>query len=517
MAAMAQTALFALPEPPPAPPAGPAPKRRTVLSYGLGADSTAILLKFLADPTAYGLEADLSDLVVVHAVTGDEWSDSLSYVDRLVLPLLAARRVRTVQIARGGRRDADGVLILDDTRAPSRIWAAGPWRLSDELRAAGTVPQMASGCRTCSIRFKGWALDAWAAFEFGAAPFRRVIGYHAGERGRAEKDTAIQEQINAEAGRTVCEPFYPLIETDGMDRAAVEAFVHARLGERIRKSYCAQCPFSGVCASRDRHEERLRDHPETASAVLMLEYTSQALNERVALYGERSLYQQLAEDMPANDAVLTRFERDLGRAPFAVYEVRRLYLPGRTKDCRTWHGKRCSSPRWWCSRKRTAKCRREHRAGVDLPSGWLDTAPWCEGSGDVCRGDQAKGQAWRSVRVVFEGTRMEADLALLRAGRGEEVRLRSGRSSHIQRAHYLDAGDGYPSADGYLVAAPAGVESKQRSGFEAKWTQVTGLVGTRWTPVRPLVKAQAQRRLNGYVPVRYLDAAQHASDVYLAA
>ncbi|MFE2157037.1 hypothetical protein ACFW9M_04395 [Streptomyces lydicus] len=62
-----------------------------------------------------------------------------------MLPLLAARSLRPVQIARGRRRDADGVFILDDTRAPRRIWAAGPWRLSDELRAAGTVPQMASG------------------------------------------------------------------------------------------------------------------------------------------------------------------------------------------------------------------------------------------------------------------------------------------------------------------------------------------------------------------------------------
>lgn len=47
------------------------PKRATVLSYGLGADSTAILLMYLADPVAHGLEPDLSDLIVVHAVTGD--------------------------------------------------------------------------------------------------------------------------------------------------------------------------------------------------------------------------------------------------------------------------------------------------------------------------------------------------------------------------------------------------------------------------------------------------------------
>ncbi|MBO8203146.1 hypothetical protein [Streptomyces smyrnaeus] len=40
----------------------------SVLSYGLDADSTAILLAFLATPARYGLARDLSDLIVVHAV-----------------------------------------------------------------------------------------------------------------------------------------------------------------------------------------------------------------------------------------------------------------------------------------------------------------------------------------------------------------------------------------------------------------------------------------------------------------
>ncbi|WP_406153028.1 hypothetical protein OG217_05070 [Streptomyces sp. NBC_01023] len=60
MVATAQTALFALPDLPPSVPAGPPGKRRTVLAYGLGADSTAIILKSLADLAAYGLEPELS-------------------------------------------------------------------------------------------------------------------------------------------------------------------------------------------------------------------------------------------------------------------------------------------------------------------------------------------------------------------------------------------------------------------------------------------------------------------------
>lgn len=135
----------------PAPSRGSGPrsarKRRTVLTWGLGADSTANILRFINDPVGNGLEPDLSDLVIVHAVTGDEFSDSLSYADRLVLPLLRAWRIRLVQVCRGGPRDADGVLVLDDSRAPRRIHAvvdqggapvdAEPQCLGDDERCRG--------------------------------------------------------------------------------------------------------------------------------------------------------------------------------------------------------------------------------------------------------------------------------------------------------------------------------------------------------------------------------------------
>ncbi|MER6126562.1 hypothetical protein ABT173_28885 [Streptomyces sp. NPDC001795] len=475
-------------------------KPMTMLSYGLGADSTAILLMFLEDPVRYGLEADLSDLVVVHAVTGNEWPDSLSYVDRLVLPLLAERRVRVVQIARMGRHDADGVLVLDDSRSPRRIHQAGPWRLSDWLITGGTVPQMASGRRTCSIKFKGWCLDHWAAAEFGQSVFRRVIGYHAGERSRMEKDSAIQDRLNEKAGRVICVPYYPLVDA-GMDRAAVEAFVRDRLGEPIKKSYCTFCPFSGVCASRDRHEERLREHPELAADALVMEYASMALNEPMSLYGTRSLYQQLTEDA-RNDEVLTAFETRLDALPFSLYEVRRVYLPGRTKDCRTHHGDRCARPRWWCRTKRTTACRRRHPAYAIGDDGErTELPPQCAGGDPGCRGEQAKGQAWRSVRTVWEGSRWDAELMLLLRAREAGVRLRAGESSHIKRVHYLEPGEGYPTAAAYVVAAPSGADDKHRDSFERRWTEVTGLIGTRWSPIRPLSRFRRPGRGAKVIPI----------------
>ncbi|MER7952017.1 hypothetical protein ABTY59_31965 [Streptomyces sp. NPDC096079] len=489
---MSSSALFDVPVSPPAVPAAFGPSGVTVLSYGLGADSTAILGQFLAEPERYGLRADLSDLVVVHAVTGDEWPDSLDYVERLVLPLLRAARVRLVQIARGGPEDADGVVILDDSRSPRRIYAQGPWRLSDELRAAGTVPQMANGQRTCSIKFKGWCLDAWAAAEFGGRWFRRVIGYHAGELGRAEKDSRIQDGLNAAAGRTICQPHYPLIHA-AMDRAAVEAYVLERFGEPIRKSYCAMCPFSGVCASRGAHEERLRAHPRIAADVLRMEYVSQALNERVALYGTTSLRGRLTED-GQNAAVMDAFARSLAAAPHAVYEVRRIYHAARTADCRKWHGSSCRAPQWWCRQPRTEHCVQKHPTHSD-------GHPWCWGRRG-CRGEAQKGQAWRSVRTVFEGDRAGAEAYVWAMAAEHGMRLERGEHSGVERAHYLTEGDTFPTASAYLVAAPAGVHDKQRPKFEERFTLMTGRDGTVGVPVRELPETKPRRRTGGAPPIR---------------
>ncbi|NML55091.1 hypothetical protein HHL19_35820 [Streptomyces sp. R302] len=488
---MSLPALFDVPASSPAVPVASGPSGVTVLSYGLGADSTAILLRFLAHPERYGLRPDLSDLVVVHAVTGDEWPDSLDYVERLVLPRLRAARVRLVQIARGGQEDADGVVILDDSRAPRRVFAHGPWRLSDELRSAGTVPQMANGNRTCSIRAKGFCLDAWAAAEFGTAWFRRTIGYHAGEIGRAEKDSRIQDGLNAAAGRTLCEPYYPLIH-EGMDRAAVEAYVLEELGEPIRKSYCAMCCFSGVCASRDAHEDRLRRHPRIAADVLRLEYVSQALNEKVALYGTTSLRSRLTED-GRNAAVVEEFARSLARAPHAVYEVRRIYFAARTADCRTWHGQDCRAPRWWCRQPRTEHCARAHPVA--------ELGPWCAGA-EACRGEARKGQAWRSVRTVHEGDRAGTEAYVWAMAAEHGMRFEAGEHSGIERAHYLTEGDGYPTASAYLVAAPAGVHDKQRPRFEERFTALTGRDGTVGMPVRELPEPRPRRATAGRPLVR---------------
>lgn len=97
-----------------------------VLSYGLGEDSTAILLRWIEDPTSR--DFDLSDLVVITAMTGNEWESTRTAVETHVLPRLAAAGIRYIQVGRARRhvtKAGDGVVVLDDSRAPTQLHIDG--------------------------------------------------------------------------------------------------------------------------------------------------------------------------------------------------------------------------------------------------------------------------------------------------------------------------------------------------------------------------------------------------------
>src|SRR5215210_2947204 len=104
----------------------------------MGVDSTALLLRWLHEPDSRDFA--LADLVVLTAMTGDEFQDTERLVAAHILHRLRAARVRFVQIARTGAVEADGVTVLDDSREPHELHMRGPFRLSDELLSVGTVP-----------------------------------------------------------------------------------------------------------------------------------------------------------------------------------------------------------------------------------------------------------------------------------------------------------------------------------------------------------------------------------------
>src|ERR1017187_10249458 len=100
----------------------------------MGVESTAILMRWLKEPACR--PCSLDRLIVLTAMTGDEYADTVTNVEECILPILRQYGVRFVQVARHGHLEADGITILSDTDQPNRLYAEGDYKLSDELRAA---------------------------------------------------------------------------------------------------------------------------------------------------------------------------------------------------------------------------------------------------------------------------------------------------------------------------------------------------------------------------------------------
>ncbi|MEU6355945.1 hypothetical protein ABZ896_42655 [Streptomyces sp. NPDC047072] len=440
------------------PPATAHAKPTTVLSYGLGADSTLVLIEMLRDPTGYGLEPDLSDLIVITATVGSEWADTVRLVEDHIFPLLRRHRVRYIQVARCGPYEADGWEVLADSREPRRFVPRGRWTLMDELSLNGTVVQ-ASGGNSCSLKYKGWPLDQWGLAAFPGRPFRKIVGYHAGEHKRARSYDGCQHEDNLKARRTICTVEYPLIGR-AWDRDIVEARLFTEFGFVWPKSYCTFCVYSGSCAALPVHLARLRDHLEQAVEVLALEYTSMALNENGSFYPKGTLYELVAGD--GNTAALRALDGHLTSAEWALYRVRRVFPPARTKSCRERHGDSCPSPWPGCldpdTGERTPPCMQWH-------------GPACRNPQPSCRDASRKGKASRSVEVVITGTHAQvADLIHRRAQEGGE-RV---EESHLHplghlRSQTLSRGTRFPTVEEFHAIAPSGVIAKQKKNFEELW------------------------------------------------
>lgn len=210
------------------------PAPTIALSWGLGVDSTAILTRWLTDPSSR--DFDLNDLVVITAMVGAEWVATGELAERHILPLLARHGVRTVSVARRGPSRKDGVVVLDDTRTPRALSLSGAYRLETDMLTAGTIPQSA-GPRLCSQNFKGWPLDQALADFTAGRRYRHVLGYEANERARADRDARYNTVTRTGE--------YPLIAW-GWDRATCEQFLADTFGAVWPKSAC-WCSAPTLC------------------------------------------------------------------------------------------------------------------------------------------------------------------------------------------------------------------------------------------------------------------------------
>jgi hypothetical protein len=288
---------------------------KIVLSYGMGADSSAILARWLLEPSSR--DFDLEDLTVITAMTGNEFASTGRLVEKHIFPLLRENRVRFVQVARKSREmkgGMDAVVVLDDSRCPTKLYVDGAYKLSDEMHAAATVPQFASGKRLCSVKFKGFPLDAWIENETGGSSFRHVMGFNAEEVKRAERDTSYSTESRSSE--------YPLIEW-GWDRAKLESYLEETFGEPWEKSCCTFCPFAGCSGGKAEHLVRLRTSAEAAADGMFMEYVSLAFNEYMALFaGGKGLIDSLKAD--GNTAAIKAFEKRLDGSGWHLYSVRRV-------------------------------------------------------------------------------------------------------------------------------------------------------------------------------------------------
>jgi hypothetical protein len=315
---------------------------KTILSYGLGIESSSLIVYWCENRSR--LDFDLTeDLIAVTAMTGDEHIDTKIQVERAILPRMREHDIRYVQVARAGHFESDGIVVLDDTREPRTVYLDGAYKLSDELRAAGTLPQYA-GEHRCALKFKSWTIQKWIEQEMAGEPYRHAIGYNTEERRRIEKSEhafAEREPVRVAFGfnanetdriikaRTYDTPFrygwYPLAEELGWNRDDCQRYLKEVTGETFQRSACIYCPFAKL---GDDGIARLKRHPGQMAEALLLEYQSLCLNPRGTLYRNRTLLSIIVSNR--HTETLRCFRAKLEEAEYALFRVRRIYTaPGR--------------------------------------------------------------------------------------------------------------------------------------------------------------------------------------------
>lgn len=371
-----------------------------VASYGLGVDSTAIVLRWLEEPESRDFPLD--ELVLCTSMTGNEFFATGQAVTDHVLPRLAAAGVRFIQVGRSQRKTTiagDGVVVLDDSTRPAHLHLAGSYTLGDEMHAAGTLPQL-GGLRACSLHAKASCLEPVIARITRAQPYRHVIGYELGEQGRALKD----QRYNT-SQRT---GWYPLIDWQ-WTRQTCQEYLTAVTGQAWEKSACGFCCFSFATERGRRTQiERYRREPAVGAYAMFLEFIARSLNSAQTLIAGSSLADLVADsDLPH---VQDAYEQLLAHHDFALYEVRRL----------------------------TRSARNGGRSFIA-----------------------------RSIRCLSTGTRAQMHRALTEQP-GRLTTDPDGIPRHLLRTRPEDG------VDHFYVSAPAGVEDKQRPGFEQWWNEATG-------------------------------------------
>lgn len=409
-----------------------------LISDGMGVESATIIAKLADDP---GLLPGFSweRAIVITAQTGGEYESTRQLRQKYILPILRDLGVRTVQVARAGAHEEDGVVILDDTREPYTAYIEGAYTLERELRTAGVVPAF-GGEHICSLKSKVAPIETWRSQEFGGNAYRHIFGYSSGEQGRISNSTGAVIKRNNKAlkagalrphrmflgynageqpriikarryNNCYCIPEYPL-DYFGMDRGDCFDYLLDRFRVVWKKSACRFCVF---CAVGRDSLERWREEARGAAESMFTEHIALCINPRNTLFRKGSMYSFVEAD--GNEEALAHFYQKLETTTYGLYEVRRLYY--------------------------------------------------------------AKGKADRAVEKLAQGTREEMDREWEARSAGLTLREEHGIGyAYVQEREP----DTYPAFEHFFVVAPDEVETKTRYGFEkfnAKWEALNPLHGRR--------------------------------------
>jgi hypothetical protein len=220
----------------------PHPGSPLVVAYGLGVDSTAMLVRFARNR----IRPDL----ILFADTGGEKPETYQYLD-VIRPFLAQVRFPDVIVVRYRPR-----------------WAAYK-TLEEQCLHTGTLPSLAYGGRSCSMKYKvspqdkfvkGWppAQECWRR----GAKVLKAIGFDAGPAD-SRRHRFVEDKLFTY--------WYPLVEW-GFDRERCkQIIVEAGLPVPM-KSACFFCP-----AMKKQEIVWLQEqHPELLERALAIQRNAQA-------------------------------------------------------------------------------------------------------------------------------------------------------------------------------------------------------------------------------------------------
>lgn len=380
----------------------------TLLSLGMGVESTSALMRWLLDPSSRPCRLD--ELIVITAMTGEEYARTEYLMNTFALGPMAEHGVRYVQVARAGQSDTAGLKVLSDSRSTERMRMRGPWRLFDEYRRAGTVPQR-GGVRKCSIRAKGNPIDWWVKQNLGAQPYQHAIGFNLDEETRIDKDQC----YGTKSGRSA---LYPLVDFK-WTRQDAQDYLQQVTGVTWSRSCCVGCPFAGKDDLTCRWE---KEPVENVTSVVAMERAALAFNPRAYIFGGGKSTAEIARESGLAEAA-DRATAKIEAAPSAVYEVQRVFPE-------------------------------------------LDGDPATKGV--ALRSTRRIG----TVGTLADARRELARIAAER-GASVEVD-RHGNHRALLLPDIAEQGQRYPAVEHCLVTAPAEVEDKKLDAFDEGWKRATG-------------------------------------------